>query len=246
MYQFKYRMDDPQIGRFWSVDPLASKYVYNSPYAFSEDKVTGHVELEGLEAVDVKNQYVRASLRADVQQKVEQFNNHASAAASVTVSVGLGVGYEQKIGNTSVKVEASGPQASVSVNSGGKVSAEGSAASATIKGGVGSISGQGEVKVGVVNFSDGKLSSEYAIAETKIGPDMSKTVGDKNAFQTVSADNTAVTIGVELGVIGLKVAMSIQESAAAVSSWVSAVGSYFKSVGDEASSTLKPYQNAPH
>lgn len=50
MYEFKYRMDDPQIGRFWSVDPLANKYVYNSPYAFSEDKVTAYVELEGLEA----------------------------------------------------------------------------------------------------------------------------------------------------------------------------------------------------
>src|ERR1017187_4060301 len=44
-YDFKYRMDDPQIGRFWSIDPLADRYVYNSTYAFSEDKVTGHIEL---------------------------------------------------------------------------------------------------------------------------------------------------------------------------------------------------------
>ena len=50
MYEFKYRFDDPQIGRFWSIDPLASDYEYNSPYAFSEDKVTSHIELEGLEA----------------------------------------------------------------------------------------------------------------------------------------------------------------------------------------------------
>jgi RHS repeat-associated protein len=49
MYEFKYRFDDCQIGRFWSIDPLASKYEYNSPYAFSENHVTGHVELEGLE-----------------------------------------------------------------------------------------------------------------------------------------------------------------------------------------------------
>jgi hypothetical protein len=54
MYEFKYRMDDPQIGRFWSIDPLADRYVYNSTYAFSEDKVTGHIELEGLEAVDIR------------------------------------------------------------------------------------------------------------------------------------------------------------------------------------------------
>jgi len=36
------------------VDPLAEKYVHNAPYAFSENKVTSHVELEGLEAVSIQ------------------------------------------------------------------------------------------------------------------------------------------------------------------------------------------------
>lgn len=49
-YEFKWRMHSPQIGRFWQVDPLSEKYVFNSTYAFSENKVTNHVELEGLEA----------------------------------------------------------------------------------------------------------------------------------------------------------------------------------------------------
>ncbi|MEO6718922.1 MAG: DUF6443 domain-containing protein [Ferruginibacter sp.] len=49
--EFKYRNHDPQIGRFIEIDPLANEYVYNSTYAFSENKVTGHVELEGLECV---------------------------------------------------------------------------------------------------------------------------------------------------------------------------------------------------
>ncbi|MCP9750051.1 hypothetical protein [Ferruginibacter sp. HRS2-29] len=49
--QFKWRNHDPQIGRFIEIDPLADKYVYNSTYAFSENKVTSHVELECLEAV---------------------------------------------------------------------------------------------------------------------------------------------------------------------------------------------------
>ncbi len=48
--QFKWRNHDPQIGRFIEIDPLSEKYVYNSTYAFSENKVTGHRELEGLEA----------------------------------------------------------------------------------------------------------------------------------------------------------------------------------------------------
>lgn len=47
--QFKWRNHQPDLGRFFGVDPLSSKYVYNSPYAFSENHVTSHVELEGLE-----------------------------------------------------------------------------------------------------------------------------------------------------------------------------------------------------
>jgi muramidase (phage lysozyme) len=46
---YKYRMHDPRIGRFFTVDPLASKYPHNSPYAFSENRVIDGVELEGLE-----------------------------------------------------------------------------------------------------------------------------------------------------------------------------------------------------
>jgi hypothetical protein len=49
-YSFKWRNHDPAIGRFFNVDPLSEKFYYNSPYAFSENKVTGHRELEGLEA----------------------------------------------------------------------------------------------------------------------------------------------------------------------------------------------------
>lgn len=48
--QFKWRNHDPQIGRFIEIDPLSEKYTYNSTYAFSENKITNHVELEGLES----------------------------------------------------------------------------------------------------------------------------------------------------------------------------------------------------
>jgi len=46
---YKYRMHDPRIGRFFAVDPLAPKYPHNSPYAFSENSTIAFVELEGLE-----------------------------------------------------------------------------------------------------------------------------------------------------------------------------------------------------
>jgi RHS repeat-associated protein len=46
---YEYRMHDPRIGRFLSIDPLASEYPWNSPYAFSENKVIEFIELEGLQ-----------------------------------------------------------------------------------------------------------------------------------------------------------------------------------------------------
>ena len=48
-YQFKWRNHDPQIGRFIEIDPLADKYVYNSTYAYAENRPIDGVDLEGLE-----------------------------------------------------------------------------------------------------------------------------------------------------------------------------------------------------
>ena len=51
LHAFEYRMHDTRIGRFWSVDPLAGKFPWNSPYAFAENRVVDGMELEGLEVV---------------------------------------------------------------------------------------------------------------------------------------------------------------------------------------------------
>ena len=47
---YKYRMHDPRIGRFFATDPLEKTYPNNSPYAFSQNIVINAIELEGLEA----------------------------------------------------------------------------------------------------------------------------------------------------------------------------------------------------
>jgi RHS repeat-associated protein len=57
MYYYKYRQHDARLGRFWSVDPLARKYPWNSPYAFAENDVVSSVELEGLERLEVKTAF---------------------------------------------------------------------------------------------------------------------------------------------------------------------------------------------
>lgn len=46
---FKFRPSDSKNGRFWQIDPLASEYPYNSPYAFQENKFGSGIELEGKE-----------------------------------------------------------------------------------------------------------------------------------------------------------------------------------------------------
>lgn len=52
---YKYRMHDPRIGRFFAVDPLSAEYPWNSPYAFSENSVIAFVELEGLEKAKIQH-----------------------------------------------------------------------------------------------------------------------------------------------------------------------------------------------
>jgi hypothetical protein len=45
----EYRIHDPEIGRFFAIDPLTAKYPHYTPYSFSGNKVIHAIELEGLE-----------------------------------------------------------------------------------------------------------------------------------------------------------------------------------------------------
>jgi len=91
-YEFKWRNHDPQIGRFIQIDPLSDEYEYNSTYAFSENKVTSHFELEGLESVSIQG-----------QNKASTFNHHQSKDLSTielnrkaTLTNKTTVNYDQK------------------------------------------------------------------------------------------------------------------------------------------------------
>ncbi len=48
-YEFKFRIYDPRLGKFLSVDPLSKNYPWNSPYAFAENRPIDGVDLEGKE-----------------------------------------------------------------------------------------------------------------------------------------------------------------------------------------------------
>src|SRR5690554_5025771 len=59
---YKFRMHDPRVGRFFAVDPLAPDYPHNSPYAFSENVVINAIELEGLEKVYYYDVYKKGDI----------------------------------------------------------------------------------------------------------------------------------------------------------------------------------------
>jgi RHS repeat-associated protein len=68
---YSFRMHDPRLGRFFAVDPLASKYPYNSVYAFSENVVISHIELEGLEKADAATKDAAMTILNDLEGKVK-------------------------------------------------------------------------------------------------------------------------------------------------------------------------------
>ena len=50
---YKFRMHDSRIGRFFAVDPLFKEYPWNSSYAFSENRLIDAIDLEGAEQLVV-------------------------------------------------------------------------------------------------------------------------------------------------------------------------------------------------
>jgi RHS repeat-associated protein len=72
---FAYRVHDSRLGRFLSVDPLTSSYPHNSPYAFSENRVTNSIELEGLEAVDLVSGKIK-KMGSQAELKVLKSNDY--------------------------------------------------------------------------------------------------------------------------------------------------------------------------
>ena len=87
---FKWRNADLALGRFFSVDPLAEDYYYNSTYAFSENHVVAHVELEGLEKESIHNalKWLNNSYAGDLVREGGKFlHGVANAVAHNNTSV---------------------------------------------------------------------------------------------------------------------------------------------------------------
>ncbi|WP_346432374.1 RHS repeat-associated core domain-containing protein [Flavobacterium lipolyticum] len=57
---YTFRMHDPRVGRFFTIDPLTHKYPFYSPYHFSSNSPIMSVELEGLETSTLVNEKQKA------------------------------------------------------------------------------------------------------------------------------------------------------------------------------------------
>ncbi|MCB9251857.1 MAG: hypothetical protein H6605_05280 [Flavobacteriales bacterium] len=86
---FLLRTYDSRIGRFMSLDPIASKFAWNSPYVFAENKVLENRELEGGETINATTYLTRnlgyvMILQIGSKAGSLQFNRSVSASGGVT------------------------------------------------------------------------------------------------------------------------------------------------------------------
>jgi RHS repeat-associated protein len=89
-YNYKYRMHDVRLGRFFAVDPLTTKYAYYTPYQFSGNKVIHAKELEGLEEnitiiLNSRDEDVKPLIKAAKAGNIEK----VKSAAADLVTKGL-------------------------------------------------------------------------------------------------------------------------------------------------------------
>ncbi|OFY85111.1 MAG: hypothetical protein A3F72_05035 [Bacteroidetes bacterium RIFCSPLOWO2_12_FULL_35_15] len=84
--EFLYRIYDPRLGRFLSLDPMAKEFPWNSPYSFAENRVIDANELEGREFNLVN------SVDNQVQKQVAQIKKVGLNDATSTVQIQAGAG----------------------------------------------------------------------------------------------------------------------------------------------------------
>lgn len=78
---YKYRIHDPRVGRFFARDPLFKSYPWNSDYAFGENRVIDGIELEGMEYLDYREARVEFT-NGRLTLKLENFNKNFQKAFS--------------------------------------------------------------------------------------------------------------------------------------------------------------------
>src|SRR5690606_3381462 len=71
-YDYGFRIYDPRIGKFLSVDPLFKSYPWYTPYQFAGNKPVWAIDLDGLE--ELVYQYTLENGRATLLKKISNSN----------------------------------------------------------------------------------------------------------------------------------------------------------------------------
>jgi RHS repeat-associated protein len=79
---FRFRNYDPQIARFVQTDPLASKFVYNSTFAYAENRPSSGIDLEGKEFVGLTLDAIEAASDL-ISSKIDQYTGSMEAASRI-------------------------------------------------------------------------------------------------------------------------------------------------------------------
>jgi RHS repeat-associated protein len=79
---YKYRIEDPRLGRFFSVDPLIKDYPYYSAYSFSGNRVMDMIELEGLEPTSIYTRREKRSMEKYKRKETKLFSHLQNADGS--------------------------------------------------------------------------------------------------------------------------------------------------------------------
>ena len=77
-YDYGFRIYNPSIGRFLSVDPLKIKFPWLTPYQFASNRPIIAVDKDGKEATDIdKNLIINAAVEPNVTEPLEKGNQAA-------------------------------------------------------------------------------------------------------------------------------------------------------------------------
>ncbi|NJN28516.1 MAG: hypothetical protein HC819_22345 [Cyclobacteriaceae bacterium] len=238
-YSFKWRNHDPAIGRFFNIDPLAHDYVYNSPYAFSENKVTNHIELEGLESYSAQSAFKQALLSDKVQGKVSQTNRNSSNMFKGKVGGhGAGLGASIKIGSAgSLGGSAKLAKIEGSITNSGDLNAKGSLISLSGEATVAGMGGAAELGLGNANIGteNGEMTGDASLANVSVkgvAGDASIDTSGEVGFGAVIG-NISAEVSVNLNAVGNYIEGTVEILGAVVNEMVDSIINPEKKTPDE-------------
>jgi RHS repeat-associated protein len=88
------RIYDPRLGRFLSVDPVASEFAWNTPYAFAEDDPINFIDFDGLEKASPRVYDMAVELRSMVLNRILRNETKLSTVTDAEVITNLKLGIE--------------------------------------------------------------------------------------------------------------------------------------------------------